>query len=195
MGQNHFYNPRLLLADGRDETYRLNIAVRDFLDRTARFHVPRFDLEKRVYVHKVQFEDALPPYFAVSVRKIVSPLRSALDHAVNASKASLGSAKLNAAFPFGDTPAEFERDVIRKCRSVAPEIITVVRGFRPYKGGNNDLWALNKLRNVKEHRLLVAPALAGGMQFPFEISGKKVLILDAGRAIERLLGQFRGKDI
>jgi hypothetical protein len=183
IGQSHFHSPRLLLADGRDEIHRLNMAVRDFLDRTAHFHAPRFDLEKRVYVHKVQFEEALPPYFAVSVRKIASPLRSALDHAVNASKASLGSAKLNAAFPFGDTPAEFERDVTRKCCGVAPGVISIVRDFKPHKGGNNDLWALNKLRNVKEHRLLVAPALAGGMRFLFKISGKKVFVLDTGRAI------------
>jgi hypothetical protein len=107
-----------------------------------------------------------------------------LDHAVNASNATLGSAKLNAAFAFGGDPDEFERDIKRKCRGVRPEIISVIRDFRPYKGGNDDLWALNKLRNIKEHRLLVAPTLAGGMRWLFEIAGKKVFMLDAGPANE-----------
>jgi hypothetical protein len=30
---------------------------------------------------------------------------------------------------------------------------------------------------IKEHRLLVAPALGGGMRWPFEIAGKKIFML------------------
>jgi hypothetical protein len=100
-----------------------------------------------------------------------------LDHAVNASKVRLGDANLNAAFPFGDDPDELERDIKRKCRGIAPEVISIIRGLQPYRGGNDDLWALNKLRNVKEHRLLIAPTIAGGMRWPFEIAGKKVFML------------------
>jgi len=97
---------------------------------------------------------------------------------VNASKASLGSADLNAAFPFGGDPDEFERDIKRKCHGVAAEIIAIIRGFRPYRGGSDDLWALNKVRNIKEHRLLIAPTLAGGIRWPFEIAGKTVFMLN-----------------
>jgi hypothetical protein len=175
--QNPFSDPRLLLADGRDELHGLNVAVGKFIAQTAHFHVPRFDLDKHVYVHTVQFEEDPPPRFAVSVRKIVSPLRSALDHAVHASAASLGNANRKTAFPFGDTSDQFEQDVRWKCRGVAPEIISTIRAFRPYREGNEDLWALNKLRNIKEHRLLVAPALGGGMRWPFEIAGKKIFML------------------
>jgi hypothetical protein len=168
--QNHFYDPRALLAEGRDDIHCLNTAVGEFIHRTVHFHVPRFDLEKRVYVHEVKFEAPLPRRFPLSVRRIVGSLRSALDHAVNASKASLGSSNLNAAFPFGGDPDQFENDIKQKCcrRDVAPEIVAIIRGFKAYRGGNDDLWALNKVRNVKEHRRLVAPALAGGMMFPFE---------------------------
>jgi hypothetical protein len=183
--ENHFYSPRLLLAEGRDDTHRLSAAVREFLARTGHFHVPRFDLEKRVYVHKVQFEEPLPQQFPVFVRKIAGSLRSALDHAIYASAVSLGNPNLKAiGFPFGDTPDQLENDIKRKCRGMAPEIIAILKGFRPYKGANDDLWALNKLRNVKEHRLLVAPALAGGMMFPFPfaVAGKRLRILDAGPA-------------
>ena len=67
--ENHFYSPRELLADGRDETHRLNTAVGEFLARTARFHVPRFNLEKGVYVHKVQFEETLRPDFTKSTKR------------------------------------------------------------------------------------------------------------------------------
>jgi hypothetical protein len=179
--ENHFYSPRLLLADGRGATHRLNAAVGEFLARSGRFHVPRFDLEKRRYVHKVQFEEPLPQQFPVFVRNIAGSLRSALDHAVYASALSLGSPNLKATkFPFGDTPDQLENDIRRNCRGVAPGIIAILKDFRPYKGGNDDLWALNKLRNVKEHRLLVAPPLAGGMMYPIEIAGKKLRLLDTG---------------
>jgi hypothetical protein len=151
----------------------------EFIRRAVHFHVPRFDLEKRVYIHEVKFKEPLPPRFSLAVRRIVGSLRSALDHAVNASKASLGNSKLNTAFPFGDDPDQFENDIKQKCcrRGVAPEVVAIIKGFKPYRGGNDDLWELNKVRNVKEHRHLVAPALAGGRMLPFEIAGKKIRML------------------
>jgi hypothetical protein len=89
--QNYFYDPRELLAEGRDDIHRLNTAMGEFIRRAVHFHVPRFDLEKRVYIHEVKFKEPLPPRFSLAVRWIVGSLRSALDHAVNASKVSLGA--------------------------------------------------------------------------------------------------------
>lgn len=41
----------------------------------------------------------------------------------------------------------------------SPEVLDLFRRFKPYKGGNNILWALNKLCNSKKHCALVPFAL------------------------------------
>ena len=47
-----------------------------------------------------------------------------------------------------------------------PEILALFRAFKPYKGGNDALWALNKLCNAKKHCALI----------PFDIGRANVSI-------------------
>ena len=48
-----------------------------------------------------------------------------------------------------------------------PEILTVFRSFNPYKGGNDTLWALNELCNIKKHAAR-GPVRLGGSTFDAE---------------------------
>jgi hypothetical protein len=83
-------------------------------------------------------------------------LRSVLDQTVYA--ASLAS---------GNTPGEFTSFIITETAKywedrakgglsqiIPSDIFALFRGFKPYKGGNDLLWGLNKLRNVNQHALL-----------------------------------------
>jgi hypothetical protein len=176
MRDNPFYSPRLLIADARDDIYSLNEAVRDFVKHQETL-ISYFDLEQRLYVHTVQFGKPLSPKLPVLMRKAVGSLRSALDQAVYASAITLGSRRLvSTNFPFADTAQGLEGEIKRRCRDVAPEIVALLRAFQPYQGGNVTLWTLNKLRNIKEHRLLVPSVVAGGLRFNIRAEGE---LLDA----------------
>ena len=117
----------------------------------------------------MKFRDPLPDNLPVLVRKVVGSLRSSLDQAVYASVIILKSGNPNSAkFPFSDTEDGLAVELKRKCRGVAPGITKLLAEFKPYRGGNDTLWALNKLRNIKEHRLLAPANLAGGVAFEVE---------------------------
>lgn len=170
-----FDSPRLLIADARDDIYRLNGLVKQYVATTIYSRSTTFDAGTGLYTHMLQFGAPLPDNLAVFVRKVVGSLRSALDHAVYASAAALECSGLSSTkFPFGETQELFEQDIIRKCRRLPAGILTVLRDCKPYREGNNLLWVLNKLRNVKEHRLLVQPCLGGGASFPISIAGKNL---------------------
>jgi hypothetical protein len=63
-------------------------------------------------------------------------------------------------FPFADSATNLE-DVIRKrCKDLPNEVHALFRSFKPYKGGDDLLWALNRICNANKHRLL-APAGIG----------------------------------
>jgi hypothetical protein len=95
-------------------------------------------------------------------------LRSALDHAVFASTHILtgydgeGGTK----FPFGgDNEAEARGDAKRRCKHVPAQMVEYLLKFEPYRDGNPLLYGLNKLRNTKNHRVLipmVATTVKGG---------------------------------
>jgi len=48
------------------------------------------------------------------------------------------------------------------CKDLPAEITSLLISFKPYKGGNNALWAMNELCNSPKHKLLYPVSLAGG---------------------------------
>jgi len=90
---------------------------------------------------------------------IASNLRAALDQAGYAATVASGNIKLEKTnFPFADSLANLNNNIDgprNVCRDLPPEITAIFRGFKPYKGGNDPLWALNKLCNTKKHCALV----------------------------------------
>ena len=45
-------------------------------------------------------------------------------------------------FPFADRHYELERVIKGRCKNVPPEIIHLIQTFKPYRNGNDLLWAL-----------------------------------------------------
>jgi hypothetical protein len=92
-----------------------------------------------------------------NVVQIIEGLRSALDHAANA---TVPRGK-KAYFPFGDTrrdmKASFGSD---RYKHLPKDIRTLFVKFKPYKAGNSTLWALNKMCNMTKHRKMLAPSIS-----------------------------------
>ncbi len=89
-------------------------------------------------------------------------LRAALDQCAYAatlvSKRKFGK---DTHFPFGYAGQVGSR--IRGTRSadLPPEILSVFRSYKPFKGGNDTLWSLNEICNTNKHRFLTATNYLG----------------------------------
>jgi hypothetical protein len=89
--------------------------------------------------------------------EIVYHLRSALDQTVCALAIANGqSPNTQTAFPFADSQQEFEeKKTLNRLKLLTPYAADLIRGFGSYKGGNDALWAFNKLSNIDRHNDLI----------------------------------------
>jgi len=60
----------------------------------------------------------------------------------------------SAKFPFGPTKADMRNNLNGGCKDLPPEIRDLFVVFEPYKGGNNNLWAMNELCNAPKHKMI-----------------------------------------
>jgi hypothetical protein len=115
-----------------------------------------------VILHKVKLHEELPDPITDATVEVIEHLRAALDQAAFAVATSKGNK--GTYFPFADSLAELDGMVESRCEFIPDEIVTLFRAFQPYKGGDNLLWALNKLCNAQKHRLIEpAGVIVGGM--------------------------------
>lgn len=49
-----------------------------------------------------------------------------------------------------------------RCKHLPKKIVDLLRAFKPYKGGDNRLWALNELCNTNKHASIRPVAIASG---------------------------------
>ena len=104
----------------------------------------------------------MPETLPVIVSELVFHLRSALDNLACCLAVANGKSAARVSFPIAADRTEFEdpkmQSRIRKLPSAAQKL---VRRLKPYKGGDNLLWAMNKLRNNDIHARLVCLILHG----------------------------------
>jgi hypothetical protein len=105
-------------------------------------------------LYHVKVMKPIPDDFASVASDGVSNLRSALDHATyTVAKASPLTNIKNTKFPFAENSREFEGRLLKK--DFPDDIKPLFSRFKPYKGGNDLLWALNRICNTNKHQMLV----------------------------------------
>lgn len=114
------------------------------------------------YIHKIKLVKPMPPMLSCIAFDAISNLRSALDQAgfFFAKAANPSTRGKYTHFPFGDTAADANGAHAGMSREIPKRIFDVMIRFQPYKGGNDLLWAMNKLCNTNKHRILVPMAVA-----------------------------------
>jgi hypothetical protein len=131
---------------------------------------------------KIKFREWLPDTLGDAVVDGVDNLRAALDQTGFAVATLAGvSESKSAYFPFADSAEQLEIVTKGRCKDLPPEIRTLFCSFKPYKGGNDLLWALNKLCNANKHRVLT-PVGAGssGMSLDLTGAGDGIIVGDVG---------------
>jgi hypothetical protein len=91
-------------------------------------------------------------------------LRSALDQTGYTTAVLGGKVEpKHALFPIGDDAAGLETGIKGRCKDIPSEIVEVFRSFKAYKGGNDALWALNKLRHSFHTAIIPSNFLPGAI--------------------------------
>ncbi|NWF73353.1 MAG: hypothetical protein HXY51_09990 [Nitrospirae bacterium] len=127
-------------------------------------------------IHKLKARRRnLPRAFADVSTDAIENMRAALDQAVYAIAVAHGITNhrvlRNVAFPFSKNVTDFHTRLKGACAGFPQEILTVLKSFKPYMGGNNTLWAINELANISKHQTLTTVAFRIVAAYTHEISG------------------------
>lgn len=128
---------------------------------------------------KVRATAEVPGNIAIICGEIVYALRSALDQAACALAIQNGYSDVSGTyFPVAGSKEEYESKGTRnKVTKLHQDAVTVIDSFKPYKGGNDLLWALNKLGNTDKHQMLI-PMAAANLGTAMNLSGRSLGIVE-----------------
>lgn len=151
-----FYSPKARLKRANEHISRLHKRLNRFFQKTPYREVIDLDTDGITKLYKFKFTKRLPESCAHSAAEALEALRSTLDQTGFAAAVASGlTAPKRTQFPIGDDLVGLENLIKRKVAKDLPqEILTLFRSFNPYKGGNNPIWALNKLANAKHTSLI-----------------------------------------
>lgn len=113
-------------------------------------------------IHKVKLRKPLPHALGAIAFDAVNSLRAALDQAGFAVAVAANTRGKNAHFPFGDSAAEVNSRKSGPAKDIPEEVFEVMASFKPYKGGNDTLWAVNRVSNTHKHESITATAIYVG---------------------------------
>lgn len=114
------------------------------------------DVDRSYQLLKVKFAPQIPHSLLGHATDTAYNLRAALDQAIY-SVAQLNNTISLKGFPFfpvTSKSADFEIKLNGVQKFLPREILDLIRKFKPYKGGNDLIWALNDVCNVSKHGLL-----------------------------------------
>ena len=114
--------------------------------------------DKGVVVIKTGISPGIPAQIPLFAGDIVHALRSSLDYCwMGLERAAKGPTAAKKTFPYADERKGLISPVSKaSIRWSLPQIERLILDeVKPYKAGNNHLWALNKLDNTDKHNLLV----------------------------------------
>lgn len=156
---NPLDSARYMLARAKHHVIELEREIGVYLDTDPVTPVAEENAAANEYVYKFKIVKPMPAMLNGTASDAVCNLRSALDQAGYACSIASGGKGKETYFPFGDTPAEVKSRAARGSSEIPPDIFTVMESFKPYKGGDDALWSLNKLANANKHRILSPMAI------------------------------------
>jgi hypothetical protein len=153
-----FYNPKRRLQSAENKISELDTTIWEYRSK----HPPDLICEadepdRHTKTYKFKFTAPFPDAWIDLPMEILEATRSALDQCAYAAAKLSGNIRLKATqFPIGDDLDGLKNQITGRkvCKDVPDGIVAVFERFKPYKRGNDDLWALNKLRNSTHTRLL-----------------------------------------
>jgi len=115
------------------------------------------------YLHKIVFSESFSDDISCIMFDAINNLRAALDQMTFAVAGRFRGGDDFAQFPFAKDADHWPAKIKGLKDDIPPEIIAVFERFKPYKGGNDTLWALNYIANIKKHAILIPAGFGGSM--------------------------------
>jgi hypothetical protein len=151
-----FYSAKRRLARAKKHATELETSYIGFINSNPYMRAVDLDVNGVTKLHKIKLVKPFPEELSDITTDAFDNLRSVLDQTVYAASiASGGTPPEFTVFPIS-VSAKHWKDLARGgiCKYVPGDIVTLFRRFKPYKGGDDSLWGLNKLRNVNQHAIL-----------------------------------------
>jgi hypothetical protein len=176
-----FYSARSRLQRAEEKISELDTTVWEYRDKHPPVLVCEPDEpDRRTKTYKFKFTAPFPDSWEHLPIEILEATRSALDQCAYAAASLSGNIRLKRTqFPISDTVENLQNLITGRkvCEDVPTEVVAVFIRLRPYKGGNSELWALNKLRNATHTRLV-----------PIAVLGANIHIRHSKRSAGELIG-------
>ena len=169
-----FESPKLLLARAKENAAEFKGRIEAYGQSQPWEVFDDPDLKTGEHVVKARLIRPLPADVRPVFSDAVNNLRHALDQAVNSAALEIRGGKADCYFPFGIDAANFA--LIYKSKRYGPipmELRPLLDGLKPYAGGDDLLYALNRISGPNKHQaILTAQPVATGMQnFTGVVSG------------------------
>ena len=170
MTEDRFYSAKLRIARAKEHLNDLKATIDSFLAKKPYTRVVDLDADGINEIHKIKLTERFPFHWRLLATEIVEHLRASLDHATwTTGYLKSGDRNIQQVhFPFAGAAADLDNSMRRRSKNIPPEIQALLRGFQPYKGGNEDLYILNDLCNLSKHSLI---AFVGCVAGSTEITG------------------------
>lgn len=161
-----FRDSKYTLAHAKRRLAEFEGEVAAFLNSNPYAKVIEQNADGTEDLYKIKLVKPMPIGLPGVAFDTVNNLRAALDQAGFAAARAAGNNGREAHFPFRENSTEMQGTIRQHAGGKGPskdipaEIFTLMVAFQPYKGGNDLLWALNKLCNTQKHKIVVPMAIA-----------------------------------
>jgi hypothetical protein len=155
---NIFTDSRIRLSQAKRHIIVLKREIGSFLDNYKKRAcvIENDPSDSNYFLHKIKITESPAEEIVAYATDAIDNLRAALDLAWWNLAVTAGFISPNAdgKFPFADNAMKFEGLARRGLIKFPQEILSVLMRFKPYKGGDDLLWALNRICATNKHRLL-----------------------------------------
>jgi hypothetical protein len=159
-----FAGPKLKVKRAKRHISDLNAEIGAFLKRDPYRIVLENNAETRKLGWIVRITEELSDQIPLIVGDAIHNLRTALDLlACDLVRLNGGNIK-KVDFPFASEGDSLNKRIKeRKIHRAGPDIVQIIKCLKPYKGGDNALWAIHDLDITDKHQLILPVVFLGGI--------------------------------
>lgn len=151
-----FESSKRRLLRAKQHIRDLDSRIEKFFKKQPHKRAVDLDADGLTELHKVKLTKPVPAQFSDRTAETIEALRSALDQTGYAVAILAGAVEPKSAyFPIAETDTGLEMVIKGRCKDLPPDIVSFFRSFKPYKGGNDPIWTLNRASTVAKHRALI----------------------------------------
>ena len=145
-------NANAKLDRTKNQINQLRTMIDGVLRYSSHRRIKRLDQECDEEIWSFELCTPIPQDIPVVIGEILHNLRSPLDHLACALARQHSGTDKGVFFPFGANLEAFEMQANEKCKKLSKDAVDMIRAQRPFRGGNELLWAIHDMNRSDKHR-------------------------------------------